>query len=255
MQNHTLFSRARFFFSWYLDIYQWEHRVVRARNYLSFRLQPKDHPSKQKVFVVGYPRSGNHSLHVLFKKNNLNSCQTPGIWKTKQYDCFSDRGNFWPFWLMDKYYPNSIFILNTRPVYKYIRSVINHRFGRGKKSSGWFEPSTRNIQNEIIERNLDMLNFVKQCKEKNNCLVVNIERPGSFDFVCNYLRIQMVDDLENKPKVSWRDKDLEKIEKAFHALGIEDQKEEPFLLDPLISDKDRTVKEEFLRNNQERIFL
>lgn len=240
--------------SWYFDLYQLEHRVVRARNYLNFRFQPKDDRGKQKIFVVGHPRTGTKSFHQLFKGNGLKSLHKSGNWDTRSYDCFSDRGNLRPLQLLVDYYPNSVFILNTRPVYKYIRSVINHRFGRGRKSSGWFEPSVTNIENEIIERNQDFLEFVRTFKDGGNCLVANIEREGAFDFVCERLGLRSVE-IKNSGRSSWREKDLAKIEEAFANLGIDETQEEPFLLDPLINEEERVLLQQFRETHRDSIFL
>lgn len=239
--------------SWYFDLYQFEHRVVRLRNYLNFRLQGKDERDRRKIFVVGHARTGTKSFHRLFKANGLRSQHNSGNWDTRAYDCFSDRGNFQPFRLMDAYYPNGFFILNTRPVYKYVRSVIKHRFGR-KNSKGWFEPSVTNIENELIERNEDFLRFVRHFRGRDNFLVVNIEREGAFDFVCDRLGLEPTE-LGNSPRSAWREKDLDKIERAFTRMGIEDRKEEPFLIDSLLGEADQDLSRRFQREDADRLFL
>ena len=240
--------------SWYFDLYQLEHRVVRARNYLYFRTQWKDDPDRRKIFVVGHPRSGTKVFHKLFQGNGLKSQHSPGNWNTRAYDCFSDRGSFQPFPLMAAHYPNSVFILNTRPVYKYIRSVIHHRFGRGRKSKGWFEPSVTNIENEIIERNRDFVRFVRTFQASDNCLVVNIERPGALDFVADHLGLGRRE-IGNSPRQNWREKDLGKIERAFRGLAIDDNRDEPFVLESLVDDEERALVRRFLEQNSERIRL
>lgn len=240
--------------SWYLDLYQLEHRVVRARNYLNIRFQARDAPDKRKIFVVGHPRTGTLNFHRLFRSNGLKSQHTPGRWDCRAYDCFSDRGNFQPVHLLDTYYPNSFFILNTRPLHKYIRSVIHHRFGRGKKSSGWFEPSVTNIENEIIERNEVFLRFARRFHGRENFLVVNIEREGAYELVAEHLGLEP-GEIRNTPRSGWREKDQGKIERALSRLGIEDRREEPFLLESLLKAKDRPLARDFRRGNSHRLWL
>lgn len=240
--------------SWYVDLYQLEHRVVRARNYLNFRLQRKDSPERAKVFVVGHPRTGTKSLHKLFLANGLRSEHTSGNWHTRHYDCFSDRGNFQPFELMDAVYPNAAFVLNTRPVYNYLRSVTRHRFGRGRKSSGLVEPSVRNLEHEIIERNRDFLRFVRHFRDKANFCVANIERPESLAFVAERLGLQ-APDIANRPGKQWRDQDLAKIDRAFANLGLDHRREEPLVLEELLDEADRALYRRFLTEQAERILL
>ncbi|HKL77691.1 MAG TPA: hypothetical protein VJ985_04905 [Gammaproteobacteria bacterium] len=240
--------------SWYLDVYQLEHRVVRARNALNFRLQPKDRRDRAKVFVVGHPRTGTKSVHKILSHNGWNCLHTSGNWNTRKYDCFSDRGNFQPFRAMEQYYRNSFFILNTRPVYKYIRSVINHRFGRGKRSSGLIPPTVRNIEHEIMERNQDFLRFARHFRGKDNFLVMNIERPGAFDFLAAHLGLEWSESQRERKK-EWREQDLDKIEQAFTGLGLAADKEAPFLLDRLLSPADQELHQAFLREHADRIRL
>jgi len=238
----------------HLDLYQLEHKIVRARNLLSFWLQIKGDTTRSKIFVVGPPRTGTFALHQIFRENGLHSSHTPGIWRMRQFDCFSDRGNFWPFRLMSKVYPKSIFILNTRPVYAYVRSIIHHRFGRGRKSSGWFEPSVRNIQNEILDRNRHYLNVMRYFMDKPNFLIGNIERPGCLEFLCRRLGLEPCE-VKNKKRSSWRDKDLHKIERAFTNLGIHQERNEPFLIESLLEPEEIEEKNRFLDTHRDRVFL
>ncbi|HKJ71583.1 MAG TPA: hypothetical protein VKA55_07515 [Gammaproteobacteria bacterium] len=236
------------------DLYRWEHRVVRARNALYFRLHAKGDRDRPRVFVIGHPRTGTKSLHRLLQAGGWRCLHSSGNWPTDRFDCFSDRGNFQPFTRMDETYRNALFILNTRPVYKYIRSVIHHRFGRGRKSKGWFEPSVRNIANEIRERNDDFLRFVRHFRGQDNFLVVNIERPGAFDLVGRRLGLEPVD-AGNRPRDQWRPQDLEKIEAALARLGIEQERDEPFVLDALTGEADRRTCAAFLEEGADRILL
>ncbi|HKJ86918.1 MAG TPA: hypothetical protein VKA48_00155 [Gammaproteobacteria bacterium] len=247
-------SRGRFDKVAALDIYRLEAMVVRARNRLYFRLHRKDDRERRKVFVAGHPRSGTKSIHKLFVRNGLKSLHFPGNWNTRKFDCFSDRGNYQPLRLMSDYYVNGFFVLNTRPTYKYIRSAMNHWFGRGRKSSGWFEPSVRNIQNEILARNRFFMDFVRDFGDRANFLVVNIEREGAFDFLCGHLGLEAADPHRESSK-DWDTQHLAKIDQAFADLGIEETRMEPFVNPHLVGEEDGAVYQAFLDKHADRIFL
>ncbi|MFA9460584.1 hypothetical protein [Thiohalorhabdus methylotrophus] len=238
-----------------MDIYRLEAAIVRARNHVYFRLHRKDDPQKEKIFVVGHPRSGTKSLHKLFTENGLRSLHFPGNWNTRKYDCFSDRGNYQPLGLMRAYYVNSTFILNTRPAYKYIRSAMNHWFGKGKKKgTGWLNPGVKNIQNEILARNAFFMDFVRLFADGGNFLVVNIEREGAFDFLCDRLGLERAP-AKREAQKNWKEGHLQKIDDAFEGLGIADSRMEPFVNADLVGDDDQALYQEFLREKQDRIYL
>jgi len=125
-----------------LDKYDIALGVVRARMALHFRLSPRGDPAAPKIFVIGFPRCGTTTLHRLFKANGLQSQHSAGDWKLDRFDAFSDFGQMRPIQAYDRTFQNARFILNTRPVYDYVESLLTHVY------TDWrFTP--RNIQREV----------------------------------------------------------------------------------------------------------
>ncbi|SFC92783.1 hypothetical protein SAMN05660831_00113 [Thiohalospira halophila DSM 15071] len=111
-----------------------------------------------------------------------------------------------------------------------------------------------NIENEIIERNRDFVRFLRTFQSSDNCLVVNIERPGALDFVADHLGLSRLE-IGNSPRQNWREKDLAKIDRAFQGLGIGDSREEPLVIDSLLDEEEKALSRRFLEANHERIRL
>ena len=82
---------------------------------------------KKKIFVLGLNKTGSTSLHNLFNKINIKS--THECWRPDQhvikiidkYQAFTDGHhlNFKKYYYL---YPDSLFILNTRPIKKWLIS-------------------------------------------------------------------------------------------------------------------------------------
>ena len=107
-----------------------------------------------KIFQIGFNKCGTTSLHKMFIDSGLKSVHWDGgniakkidsnIKQNKppldgvdNYDCYTDienvETNTFPlinyYELLDKAYPNSLFILNTRPLDNWIQSRLNHQGG------------------------------------------------------------------------------------------------------------------------------
>lgn len=240
------------------DTYQLEYLVVRTRNELYFRFGPKGDRQARKIFVIGHPRTGTGSLHLLFQQNGVNSRHTPGSWNTSRYDAFSDRGNYQPFKLFDRYFSNSFFILNTRPAYRYLRSRLNRtatsRMRKGRRSAKFTE---RNIENEIVRRNNYFLEVIRYFRDKPNLVVANIERPGAFAFIAGALGFENREPVSKNrgPQQVLTEQDLANIDCAFQRLGIEDEKDNPFIIRQLLSERDRKVLDDFLARRTDAVYL
>ena len=73
-----------------------------------------------KIFVIGFNKTGTSSLHHLFMNLGLNSSHNFTVPVLQEihdydYDAFTDR-NPSDFKLFYEKYPNSLFVLNTRPM-------------------------------------------------------------------------------------------------------------------------------------------
>ena len=105
-----------------------------------------------KIFQIGFNKCGTLSIHHFFEENGLQSIHwgmsmlattikrnhetnQPLLRGYEDYDCFTDMEEVQSntfiylthFKELDKQYPNSKFILNLRPVDKWIQSRIKHQ--------------------------------------------------------------------------------------------------------------------------------
>lgn len=131
-----------------------------------------------KIFVIGFNKTGTCSIQKIFKSYGINSIHTttPVMEIIDEYDAFCD-GNHINF--IDYYhkYPNSLFILNTRPIGKWLISRYKHAKGRKFKSSWCWPITTERTMQWIHDRHVhykNIFNFFK--KKPNQLFVVNIER-------------------------------------------------------------------------------
>jgi hypothetical protein len=106
------------------------------------------------IFQIGFNKCGTTSIHELFIQSGLKSVHWAGgniskkiqynidnnimpLTGVEQYDCYTDiedvTTNSFPFInhykLLNEKYPDSLFILNTRPVDKWITSRFKHAGG------------------------------------------------------------------------------------------------------------------------------
>jgi hypothetical protein len=109
------------------------HRGRQTGFYILSKFQGVDRP---KFFCIGFNKTGTMSLHQFFRENYLFSChniQWPlysRLENGKSYfirsgDAFSD-GEEADFVRLDRWFPNSHFILNTRDTRAWVRSRIKH---------------------------------------------------------------------------------------------------------------------------------
>lgn len=169
-----------------LDLYRLEYALVRARNRLDFALRPKGDRTARKVFCLGPAKSGTSSLHALFEANGLRSIHSAGNWPMASYDCFSDRGDYRPFRAYDATYPNAVFLLNTRPLGSYLRSLAIHRSREGSALPEDFVNAAL-LVGQARRREAFHLEVLRHFAGRANFFVVDIERPGSMAFVADRL--------------------------------------------------------------------
>ena len=152
----------------------------------------------KKIFVIGFNKCGTRTLHQFFKANNLRTYHVgmnysefttqvetnltegrPILDGLGNYVVFCDMPEkvFKDFKRIDKDYPNSYFILNSRPIDKWILSRLNHGKGtywqwlnsylqvnRSKEEwvSFWrkdWEDHHRNVLEYFSDRSEDLLVF------------------------------------------------------------------------------------------------
>jgi hypothetical protein len=235
-----------------------EYRVVRARNRLALLTRPRGDTSAAKFFVIGHPRNGTGTLHRIFLANGLHSTHTAGTWKTAEFDCFSDRGNYQPIELLAERYPNARFVLNTRPAYNYIRSRIN-QIAKKRRNKKMPQPrvSARNVANEIVRRNdyfLDCLRLFERLGER--FVIANIEHPRAFPFICQVLDLEYEQEIwHNRAPSRLGPEVLDRVDAGFRRLGVEQEAMEPFIIRSLLPEQDIRRVDRFLEQQRERVLL
>lgn len=147
--------------------------------------------TNKKIFVIGFNKTGTTSFHFLFKKLGINSSHNwniPVIDEIDDYDAFTDRShdNFREYYYK---YPNSLFILNTRPLKNWIISRYKHARNENWKESWCWPISLKKTLGWINHREklfTEILNFFKDKPDK--LILVNIEKENWQDFIVKKLK-------------------------------------------------------------------
>jgi hypothetical protein len=168
----------------------------------------------KKIFVIGFNKTATSSFHALFNLLGINSVHTdkPVMEIIDNYEAFTD-GYHLKFTDYFNKYPDSLFILNTRPIKKWLISRYKHAVTEDWRDC-WCWPVSENLTNIWInEREYHFKNVLEFFKEKSKQLVIlNIEKKGWENFVVNFLQKKYdVDDLkivENKTIESKISKEL-----------------------------------------------
>lgn len=176
-----------------------------------------------KYFVIGFNKTATTTFHELFLKNNLSSRHRgSSSWEVEKYTCFTDNGNNENYKELDLKYENSIFILNTRHLDKWLISRFKHGLsqyagmfpGFKGKEPNWAYPYTRKLCvkwiNDREKFYMEILDYFS--KSPNKLIIVNIEREGWINYVCSQLNFKN-DNIESKNinKTSYRNEDHKKI--------------------------------------------
>lgn len=134
-------------------------------------------PEDRKIFCIGFNKTGTTSLHQLFKACGLNSvhntewCHYSYAKKGNEYftaQCYSD-GEQSHFIQLKKWFPGSLFILNTRDLKSWLYSRVKHvmRYNEeldlnsmlsknryGKMAKDFFTDEKSAIQKWILDRKI-----------------------------------------------------------------------------------------------------
>lgn len=151
----------------------------------------------QKIFCIGFNKTGTTSLHNFFKSCGLSSihntewCHYSYAKNGNQYfseNCYSD-GEQCNFIQLQKWFPNALFILNTRSkkswLYSRVKHVLRHNKVMpledvlvtkkyGKMAKDFFTNDTNAIRKWIIERQIYHQQARSHFKNKTNFLEIDI---------------------------------------------------------------------------------
>jgi hypothetical protein len=134
-----------------------------------------------KIFAIGFNKTGTTSFNSLFRSLGINSTHTttPVMNIIHNYDAFTD-GSHYDFKKYYDAYPDSLFILNTRPINKWLISRYKHAHTRNFNKDCWCWPiSDEKTNSWIMAREnhyKNILDFFIDKPEK--LLIVNIEKEG-----------------------------------------------------------------------------
>lgn len=151
----------------------------------------------QKIFCIGFNKTGTTSLHSLFKSCGLESthntewCHYSHAKKGKEYfenECYSD-GELSNFIKLEKWFPNSLFILNTRNkkewLYSRVKHVMRHNENidvstilanqkYGKMAKDFYTDEVIAINKWILERDIYHKQVRSHFKNNKNYIEIDI---------------------------------------------------------------------------------
>ncbi len=158
-----------------------------------------------KVFGIGYHKTGTSSLAIALQILGYAVTGPRGVFDPQistralpivldlvnQYDAFQD--NPWPLLYkeLDRFVPNSKFILTVRPSDSWIRSVVRHFGGTSTPMREWIYGVGDPIGNEAeyVRRyeahNQSVFQYFSQ--QPRDLLVIDITRGASWEQLCEFL--------------------------------------------------------------------
>jgi hypothetical protein len=142
-----------------------------------------------KIFVIGFNKTATSTFHTLFEMNGLTSQHDGSRWEVEDYQCFSDNGDKmdWKTYAGD--WPNSLFILNLRPLAPWIRSRAKHCY---PEKLGWGYPPRRGIfRRWINDRNHHHLEVLRHFEDSPERLIlVDITKPGWLNWIAGEIALE-----------------------------------------------------------------
>ena len=168
---------------------------------------------QDKIFVIGFNKNAGTTIAHLCMKNLLEAHHQPnwgfsaGLGKYQRgnfwnkFKCFSDGGNKEDFKFLSAHYPDSLFILNCRPIKDWLFSRFKHGFSehsKGQETPLW--PCTSDTLAAWIKANQKHhINVVKYFSRKPEQLIItDISQPDWLPFLCEFSGLDFYDLHSNK---------------------------------------------------------
>lgn len=143
-----------------------------------------------KIFVIGFNKVGTTSLNILFRNLGIKSTHStkPVLNIIEQFDAFTD-GEHYNFQEYYNKYPDGLFILNTRPIGKWLVSRYRHAEVHNFKECWCWPVYTERTEQWIDDRERHYKNILEFFKDKpEQLLIVNIEKPGWEAVVAQFVK-------------------------------------------------------------------
>jgi len=198
-------------------------------------------PPEQKVFAIGFGGMATATLHEVFRINGCPSQHSRLEWDIDLWQCFT-AGYERDVEELYNRYPKSVFILQTRKLRPWLRTVMVRALINNKElPHKEIVDRTRNAILAEVTYFETVLRFF-QDKPKANLIVVSVDQPDWIRFLCQALKLKThdVDWLNESPKDMARSSEIEKaLDEALTAEGIEKDQSNDFFprsLVPLLSD-------------------
>lgn len=145
-----------------------------------------------KIFVVGFNKTATTTFHALFEANDLSS-QHSREWDDDVYTCFSD-GMLWlnKIKRLKLKHPNSIFILNIRPLRAWLLSRFRHGL---RMNQAWAYPCTSQLCITWINNREEYYNQVLEWFKgaPDRLIIVDITNPNWMQYISEILDFKQTD--------------------------------------------------------------
>jgi hypothetical protein len=145
-----------------------------------------------KIFAIGFNKTATTTIHNFFRFNGFKSLHSANNWRFNLFQCFSDNGNLQDFRKLYEKYPNSIFILNTRRLDKWIKSR-----GKHYEFSRWSRPGKKYPDEDLYRKWIvkrqkhykEVLEFFQ--KDPSRLYIINIDAPNWLNYMATTFNLEL----------------------------------------------------------------
>ena len=193
-----------------------------------------------KIFVIGFNKTATSTFQWLFKENGLPT-QHVSKWDVPNYTCFGDNGDKNHFKNLDKNYPNSLFILNVRPLSDWLISRFKH--GLREDSPNWAHPYNIEKCNKWLsdrqKHHSELLSHFKGSPEK--LIIIDTSKCDWQNYVADFIGLKKREvKSRNIHKILQENEDHIKILKlvdSFFGSNVDIKKDSLILADKSLEDE------------------
>jgi len=143
-----------------------------------------------KYFVIGFNKSEDYTIHKLFIENGIPSqhWNHNKPWDTDDYMAFSNGTDYNDFKLLEKKYPNALFILNTRNLDDWLISRFKHH--DNDKLIWGYPPTPMKCSKWIYSREKYYLDILKDFeKMPDKLILLSVSEDSWIDYLSSVLNL------------------------------------------------------------------